>query len=717
MEQWKKWEQALTEAVDTDYSYGLAKRMEEPRTNPVLGYRTAGSQAEFETGELLYREMKQLGLKEVHKDKIRVDSWDFHHAVLRFRDHQGKEHEFQLGAYQTDFHTEGFKEFSMVYLGRGTACQYENVDVKGKLVLIDINQREEWWINFPVYQAHLKGAAALIAVQDNGYGEIHETALNAQDIAGPMEAAAFSISQADAAVLKADMARRAGENQGEYGETRVLFDASSTVLKDQESYNIVGTIPGREKDSLILLSAHYDSYFSGFQDDNAAVAMMLGIARAILKTGYQPNKTLVFCALAAEEWGVVDSKYDWSAGAYEQVFTARPEWQGKVFADLNFELPAHAHGKRDGVRCTYEYASFMEDFVKRIRNIPAAYPEGIEVLYPIQTWSDDFSMAIAGIPSMVNEFSAGEFMETHYHSQFDNEEFYQEEVFRFHHEFYGKLVLAIDRSAAVPLDFGRLFGAVADSVDRKMCRKTGAQEEGLLQGLEKAGELAKTLYKAVQTINQRYEELLEQRNATCAGMSGCVSADEAGLSAAGGGCRELEAACQELNRRLLGLFRKEQDYFVRLNWHDEVLFPQEAVGSNLQAIYKALECLRQGDAEGGLNAVYEIDNNRYAFLFDKEVFSYFTEYVLNQPADRLKWGAGRIVHHENLFELVASLKEKHQKAGGQTADLERERRALLKVAENQEQCYREDIQYMENSVGKLTALMEDCLKTIPYIKW
>ena len=156
---------------------------------------------------------------------------------------------------------------------------------------------------------------------------------------------------------------------------------------------------------------------------------------------------------------------------------------------------------------------------------------------------------------------------------------------------------------------------------------------------------------------------------------------------------------------------------MRLNWHDEVLFPQEAVGSNLQAIYKALECLRQGDAEGGLNAVYEIDNNRYAFLFDKEVFSYFTEYVLNQPADRLKWGAGRIVHHENLFELVASLKEKHQKAGGQTADLERERRALLKVAENQEQCYREDIQYMENSVGKLTALMEDCLKTIPDIKW
>lgn len=41
----------------------------------------------------------------------------------------------------------------MVYLGKSTADCYERVDVKGKLVLVDINQRDEWWINFPVYQA------------------------------------------------------------------------------------------------------------------------------------------------------------------------------------------------------------------------------------------------------------------------------------------------------------------------------------------------------------------------------------------------------------------------------------------------------------------------------------------------------------------------------------------------------------------------------------
>ena len=110
---------------------------------------------------------------------------------------------------------------------------------------------------------------------------------------------------------------------------------------------------------MILLSAHYDSYFDGFQDDNAAVAMMLGIARSLVKGGYKPAHTLVFCAMAAEEWGIIDSKYDWSTGAYNQVFRVHPDWQGKVIADLNFELPAHAHNRQDAIRCTYEYADFI----------------------------------------------------------------------------------------------------------------------------------------------------------------------------------------------------------------------------------------------------------------------------------------------------------------------------------------------------------------------
>lgn len=47
----------------------------------------------------------------------------------------------------------------MMYLGKGTETDYQGKDVRDKLVLVEINQRDEWWINYPVYQAHLKGAA------------------------------------------------------------------------------------------------------------------------------------------------------------------------------------------------------------------------------------------------------------------------------------------------------------------------------------------------------------------------------------------------------------------------------------------------------------------------------------------------------------------------------------------------------------------------------
>ena len=138
----------------------------------------------------------------MRKDEISLDSWEFKQAILRFYDASGQLKECQLGAYQTDFHTDGFEEFTIVCGGKGTAADYEGADVSGKLVLAEINQREEWWINFPVYEAHIRGAAALIAVQGGGYGEVDDTALNAQDIGGPADAPAFSMSRADARALK-----------------------------------------------------------------------------------------------------------------------------------------------------------------------------------------------------------------------------------------------------------------------------------------------------------------------------------------------------------------------------------------------------------------------------------------------------------------------------------------------------------------------------------
>ena len=651
-------------ALDIEASYNLAKQMEAYRTNPVLGYRPAGSKAEFETGEMLKSYMEDLGLSNVRKDEIKVDGWEFEKAVLAYADAAGERQEVQLGAYQTDFVTKGAETFQVVYVGKGGEKDYADKDVTGKIVLAEINQRDEWWINFPVYQAHEKGAKALIAVQIGGYGQVDEKALNAQDIAGPPEAAAFSMSFEDSEKLKACL--------DEKGEITVTLDASSRVMRDVSTYNILGEIPGRRSDRMILLSAHYDSYFSGFQDDNTAVAMMLGIARAFIKMGYQPENTWAFCAMAAEEWGIADSKYDWSTGAYAEVFNVHPEWAGKVIGDFNFELPALSNGNLDGIRCTYEYKDFFEDTLKTLPALSPAYPEGVLVSAPIETWSDDFSVAISGIPSMVNEFSAGSFMTTHYHSQYDSDAYYNEAAYRFHHELYGLLLMHLDRQSVAPLNFAEVFEQASASLDVLMCQKSGSRVTALLNLLGQTEEVAEEVYDRIYDIN------------------------EAGVDS---------EQCREAENILLKVFKMAQDKYVRLTWEDAVVFPQEAAQNNLRYLKKAIRALKRKipDAEAAFEALYEIDNNAYAFQFSKQVYERFTDYVLDQNSDRLQWGRGRIVHHENLYDLVAQLMDKYHQGATDFSD---EIVELEKVAKRQKAYLRDDIEYMLQSTEKMLLLLQ-----------
>lgn len=657
-------EQQYIASLDIEASYNLAKQMEAYRTNPVLGYRPAGSKAEFETGEMLKSYMEDLGLSNVRKDEIKVDGWEFEKAVLAYADAAGERQEVQLGAYQTDFVTKGAETFQVVYVGKGGEKDYADKDVTGKIVLAEINQRDEWWINFPVYQAHEKGAKALIAVQIGGYGQVDEKALNAQDIAGPPEAAAFSMSFEDSEKLKACL--------DEKGEITVTLDASSRVMRDVSTYNILGEIPGRRSDRMILLSAHYDSYFSGFQDDNTAVAMMLGIARAFIKMGYQPENTWVFCAMAAEEWGIADSKYDWSTGAYAEVFNVHPEWAGKVIGDFNFELPALSNGNLDGIRCTYEYKDFFEDTLKTLPALSPAYPEGVLVSAPIETWSDDFSVAISGIPSMVNEFSAGSFMTTHYHSQYDSDAYYNEAAYRFHHELYGLLLMHLDRQSVAPLNFAEVFEQASASLDVLMCQKSGSRVTALLNLLGQTEEVAEEVYDRIYDIN------------------------EAGVDS---------EQCREAENILLKVFKMAQDKYVRLTWEDAVVFPQEAAQNNLRYLKKAIHALKRKipDAEAAFEALYEIDNNAYAFQFSKQVYERFTDYVLDQNSDRLQWGRGRIVHHENLYDLVAQLMDKYHQGA---TDFANEIAELEKVAKRQKAYLRDDIEYMLQSTEKMLLLLQ-----------
>ena len=662
--------QAYLDKVDVDYSYDLALKLEEERSNEKLGYRTAGSDAELATGDMLKAEMERIGLQNVTKDEFTLDTWTFTGAQLSFTDASGAAYTAELGGYQTDFVTDGAQSFTVIDGGRGTEADLAGLDVSGKLVLVDINQRADWWINYPAYEAHLAGAAAVIAVQNGGYGEVSDDALNAQDVCGPADAPAFSMSRTDAELLKAAM--------DENGEAAVTLDADSRVGMDGTSYNIVGTIPGRDTEHMVLMSAHYDSYFAGFQDDNAAIALMMGIAKGLIDSGYQPEKTLVFCAMAAEEWGVSDTRYDWSTGAYNQIFRVHPEWVGKVIADINFELPAMDEGTADQIRTSYELKTFVDAFKAGVPQVDGVFPDGIEIIVPTQTWSDDFSLSIAGVPSSVTALRGG-FAKTHYHSQFDNQDTYSREAFLFHHNMYGMLMLAYDHCAVSPLDFSTRLDALRESMDDTVM--TAEQADRLNAALDEANAAAAAAWDKVSEANKAYQEALDAGDT--------ARADE------------LLAGTKEMNADVLAAFKFAEDAFVRLKWEDSSIFPHEHSQNNLLALQGAAEALKQGDSAAALDDyLYSVDNNWYAYDWSRETFGHFTDYVLNQSADRLMWGAGRVQGHEDLFDVIRSLQEKY---GDSAADYTAELARLDQAIETQTGMLDEQVAHEVSALAELTA--------------
>ncbi|WP_432354461.1 M28 family peptidase [Sporosarcina sp. A2] len=666
-------------AVDVEYAFDFAKGLEKYKTNEKLGYRTAGSEAERKTGEMIGEEMKKIGLAEVTKDAFKVDSWEFEKADLTFTDMNGNEHLAVLGGYQVNFDTKGVKELEVVYAGKGTAADLEGLDIEGKLVLIDINQREEWWINYPAYQAHVKGAAAVIAVQEAGYAEVDSDALNAQDICGPDDAPAFSMSQTDAGSLK--KALEASDTKS----LTVKLDAKSTVKMDGETYNYYGKIIGKDPDSYILLSGHYDSYFAGFQDDNAAIGLMMGIAKGMIDSGYKPEKTIIFNALAAEEWGVSNSRYDWSTGAYNQIFNIHPEWVGKTFANMNFELPAFEHTTQDEIRSVYELDNYLTEFAKEVPKLSDVYKDGISVVSPLRTWSDDFSFGIAGVPALRNDFQDSEFMHSHYHSQFDSDDAFNAEALKFHLNLYGLLTMHYDKTAIVPLDFTTRLTAMKELIDTAVFDQAAVAPDSLTKEIDHVMTIAEEVNAKVANVNEEYAAALQKGDSDAA--------------------KKLYAESRELNSGLLATYKYAEDQFVRLTWEDEQIFPHEHAQSNVKNLAASIDALNKGDITSPLDEyLYAIDNNWYAYDFDKEVYNYFTDYVINAPTEKLMWGAGRIVDHEDLFDTIQSLKDKKEQAN---ADVSTEVATLTAALDRQKELLGKTVTDETASVKKLGELLAE----------
>lgn len=95
----------------------------------------------------------------------------------------------------------------------------------------------------------------------------------------------------------------------------IELNISNVFIEKYQTKNILGYIEGERKDSVLVFTAHYDhlgmmgkkTMFPGANDNASGVAFLLNLVKYYAM--HQPKYTTVFIAFAAEEIGLLGSKY------------------------------------------------------------------------------------------------------------------------------------------------------------------------------------------------------------------------------------------------------------------------------------------------------------------------------------------------------------------------------------------------------------------------
>ncbi len=95
--------------------------------------------------------------------------------------------------------------------------------------------------------------------------------------------------------------------------SEIYFNVKNEFIEQYSSRNIIGLLEGANRDSIIVVSAHYDHlgrmgkscYFPGANDNASGVALMLNLAKELKKED-RPY-SILFIAFAGEEIGLLGS--------------------------------------------------------------------------------------------------------------------------------------------------------------------------------------------------------------------------------------------------------------------------------------------------------------------------------------------------------------------------------------------------------------------------
>ncbi|ANE52542.1 M28 family peptidase [Flavisolibacter tropicus] len=189
-------------------------------------------------------------------------------------------------------------------------------------------------------------------------------------------------------------------------ELPVTLAASyATTHNDFESYNVVGLIPGSDKQlkkEYVVHSAHLDhvgigkpvngdSIYNGAHDNASGVASLLEIARVYKSSGAKPKRSILIVMVTGEEMGLIGSSY----------FAANPTVpKSSIVADVNTDMPTLIAPLLSVVPLGAEHSSLMDNVQFAAGHLGLDIEKDPEPAENRFVRSDQYSFVMSGIPAL-----------------------------------------------------------------------------------------------------------------------------------------------------------------------------------------------------------------------------------------------------------------------------------------------------------------------------
>lgn len=314
--------------------------------------RKSGTPEYQKAAEYMAQKMKEFGLKSggekgTYFQQVDFKNWRHFEPPVRLEILSPKKFICTLGR-DLDFFPNsgtgsGVVRGKLVFVGYGLVNgkydwnDYENLDVKGKIVLLipgapDFMKKisvKEKSLDQKIKTALKKGASGIIFMN---IGEGIRAGRHPQGAKKGTCPEGFVILTANQFLLdklfymsnlswRTLVSRTLREKKSFTTPLDVIAEMEAHFfLENKKAPNVLGLLPGKHpqlKNEYILIGAHLDhlgigwdgAVFNGADDNAASIGVLLEIARVFQANNFQPDRSIVFIGWAGEEIGLVGSRY------------------------------------------------------------------------------------------------------------------------------------------------------------------------------------------------------------------------------------------------------------------------------------------------------------------------------------------------------------------------------------------------------------------------